>query len=156
MRCFASSPSPADRNWYQQLIAAGELPLVGRTNCSSSLLSRRNVCTGMTRFFTCLQKEREMSPAISRCSALKTVERISTRKDRDGGRKINCHLAPVPVNLTPWVMLFLSKALILHDSPKQCRIVCGDGPITDLEEQLSAANTFASGGAPRGKTKPMQ
>ena len=51
-------------------------------------------------------------------------------------------------------MVFLSKALILHDSLKRCRIVVVTDRI-DLEEQLSS--TFASGGELAGKkTKPMQ
>lgn len=45
-------------------------------------------------------------------------------------------------------MVFLSKALILHDSLKRCRIVVVTDRI-DLEEQLSS--TFASGGELAGK-----
>ncbi|MCV4593924.1 DEAD/DEAH box helicase family protein, partial [Escherichia coli] len=47
-----------------------------------------------------------------------------------------------------YTMVFLSKALILHDSLKQCRIVVVTDRI-DLEEQLSG--TFASGGELAGK-----
>lgn len=47
-----------------------------------------------------------------------------------------------------YTMVFLSKALILHDSLKQCRIVVVTDRV-DLEGQLSG--TFVSGGELAGK-----
>ena len=47
-----------------------------------------------------------------------------------------------------FTMVFLSKAMILHDALKQCRIVVVTDRV-DLETQLS--KTFASGGELSGK-----
>ncbi|MCV5446338.1 DEAD/DEAH box helicase family protein, partial [Escherichia coli] len=69
------------------------------------------------------------------------LERISTRRS-DGGREggVIWHTTGSGKSYT---MVFLSKALILHDSLKQCRIVVVTDRV-DLEGQLSS--TFASGG----------
>lgn len=69
---FAHRP-PADRNWYQQLIAAGELAVSGQDKLLISLLSPERLLE-MTRFFTLFDKRTaKLSPSISRYSVLKTA-----------------------------------------------------------------------------------
>ncbi len=108
----------------------------------------------MTRFFTLFDKK--TGKIVARYQQVfgikRLLERISTRRS-DGGREggVIWHTTGSGKSYT---MVFLSKALILHDSLKQCRIVVVTDRI-DLEEQLSG--TFASGGELVGKkTKPMQ
>src|SRR5690606_27055140 len=74
------------------------------------------------------------------------IDRINTRRP-DGGREggVIWHTTGSGKSFT---MVFLSKALILHDDLKQCRIVVVTDRV-DLESQLS--KTFASGGEPAGK-----
>lgn len=64
------------------------------------------------------------------------------------GRYGTCHIWHTTGSGKSYTMVFLSKALILHDSLKRCRIVVVTDRI-DLEEQLSS--TFASGGELAGK-----
>jgi type I restriction enzyme R subunit len=74
------------------------------------------------------------------------IERINTR-NTTGGREggVIWHTTGSGKSFT---MVFLSKALILHESLKQCRIVVVTDRV-DLETQLS--KTFASGGELTGK-----
>ncbi|HCA4642543.1 TPA: type I restriction endonuclease subunit R [Klebsiella pneumoniae] len=143
---FAHRP-PADRNWYQQLIAAGELAVSGQDKLLISLLSPERLLE-MTRFFTLFDKKN--GKIVARYQQVfgikRLLERISTRRP-DGGREggVIWHTTGSGKSYT---MVFLSKALILHDSLKQCRIVVVTDRI-DLEEQLSG--TFASGGELAGK-----
>src|SRR5690606_5069800 len=73
------------------------------------------------------------------------IDRINTRRP-DGGREggVIWHTTGSGKSFT---MVFLSKALILHDDLKQCRIVVVTDRV-DLESQLS--KTFASGGEQAG------
>ena len=143
---FAHRP-PADRNWYQQLIAAGELAVSGQDKLLISLLSPERLLE-MTRFFTLFDKKNGKIVALYQqvFGIKRLLERISTRRS-DGGREggVIWHTTGSGKSYT---MVFLSKALILHDSLKQCRIVVVTDRI-DLEEQLSG--TFASGGELAGK-----
>lgn len=143
---FAHRP-PADRNWYQQLIAAGELAVSGQDKLLISLLSPERLLE-MTRFFTLFDKKN--GKIVARYQQVfgikRLLERISTRRSDDGREGgVIWHTTGSGKSYT---MVFLSKALILHDSLKQCRIVVVTDRI-DLEEQLSG--TFASGGELAGK-----
>ena len=143
---FDHRPS-ADLDWYQQLIAAGELAVSGQDKLLISLLSPERLLE-MTRFFTLFDKK--TGKIVARYQQVfgikRLLERISTRRP-DGGREggVIWHTTGAGKSYT---MVFLSKALILHDSLKRCRIVVVTDRI-DLEEQLSS--TFASGGELAGK-----
>ncbi|MFK5294572.1 type I restriction endonuclease subunit R [Klebsiella pneumoniae] len=143
---FDHRPS-ADLDWYQQLTAAGELAVSGQDKLLISLLSPERLLE-MTRFFTLFDKK--TGKIVARYQQVfgikRLLERISTRRP-DGGREggVIWHTTGSGKSYT---MVFLSKALILHDSLKRCRIVVVTDRI-DLEEQLSS--TFASGGELAGK-----
>ncbi|EOY0170309.1 type I restriction endonuclease subunit R [Escherichia coli] len=143
---FDHRPS-VDLNWYQQLIDGGELAVSGQDKLLISLLSPERLLE-MTRFFTLFDKK--TGKIVARYQQVfgikRLLERISTRRP-DGGREggVIWHTTGSGKSYT---MVFLSKALILHDSLKRCRIVVVTDRI-DLEEQLS--NTFASGGELAGK-----
>ena len=102
----------------------------------------------MTRFFTLFDKK--SGKIVARYQQVfgikRLIERINTRNPaggREGG--VIWHTTGSGKSFT---MVFLSKALILHDSLKQCRIVVVTDRV-DLENQLS--KTFASGGELAGK-----
>jgi type I restriction enzyme R subunit len=102
----------------------------------------------MTRFFTLFDKK--TGKIVARYQQVfgikRLLERISTRRP-DGGREggVIWHTTGSGKSYT---MVFLSKALILHDSLKQCRIVVVTDRV-DLEGQLSG--TFVSGGELAGR-----
>ncbi|WP_288653610.1 MULTISPECIES: type I restriction endonuclease subunit R [Pantoea] len=132
----------ADRQWYQQLIAGGELAVSGQDKLLISLLSPSRLLE-MTRLFTLFDtKTGKIVARYQQVFGIKRLlERINTRRP-DGGREggVIWHTTGSGKSYT---MVFLSKALILNDSLKQCRIVVVTDR-TDLENQLS--KTFASGG----------
>lgn len=136
-----------DLNWYQNLIAAGELAVTRQDQLLISLLSPARLLE-LTRYFTLFDKK--AGKIIARYQQMfgikRLIERINTRSStggREGG--VIWHTTGSGKSFT---MVFLSKALILHDSLKQCRIVVVTDRV-DLENQLS--NTFASGGELAGK-----
>ncbi len=136
-----------DLDWYQSLIAAGELAVTGQDQLLISLLSPARLLE-MTRYFTLFDKK--AGKIVARYQQVfgikRLVERINTRSvtgGREGG--VIWHTTGSGKSFT---MVFLSKALILHDSLKQCRIVVVTDRV-DLETQLS--KTFASGGELAGK-----
>ncbi|MBL4832528.1 MAG: HsdR family type I site-specific deoxyribonuclease, partial [Pseudomonas sp.] len=132
----------ADRLWYDSLAAAGHLAVTGQDRLLISLLSPVRLLE-MTRFFTLYDKK--AGKIVARYQQVfgikRLIERINTRR-LDGGREggVIWHTTGSGKSFT---MVFLSKALILHDSLKQCRIVVVTDRV-DLENQLS--KTFASGG----------
>jgi type I restriction enzyme R subunit len=132
----------ADRRWYDSLIAAGHLAVTGQDRLLISLLSPTRLLE-MIRFFTLYDKK--AGKIVARYQQVfgikRLIERINTRRP-DGGREggVIWHTTGSGKSFT---MVFLSKALILHDSLKQCRIVVVTDRV-DLENQLS--KTFASGG----------
>ncbi|EFN6208829.1 type I restriction endonuclease subunit R [Escherichia coli] len=143
---FDHRPS-VDLKWYQQLIDGGELAVSGQDKLLISLLSPERLLE-MTRFFTLFDKK--TGKIVARYQQVfgikRLLERISTRRP-DGGREggVIWHTTGSGKSYT---MVFLSKALILHDSLKQCRIVVVTDRV-DLEGQLSG--TFVSGGELAGK-----
>ena len=143
---FAHRPTK-DRDWYQSLIAAGDLAVTGQDQLLISLLSPARLLE-MTRYFTLFDKK--AGKIVARYQQVfgikRLIERINTRSStggREGG--VIWHTTGSGKSFT---MVFLSKALILHDSLKQCRIVVVTDRV-DLETQLS--KTFASGGELAGK-----
>lgn len=138
---FSHRPA-ADLDWYQGLLAGGELAVTGQDQLLISLLSPARLLE-MTRYFTLFDKK--AGKIVARYQQVfgikRLIERINTRSTsgcREGG--VIWHTTGSGKSFT---MVFLSKALILHDSLKQCRIVVVTDRV-DLETQLS--KTFASGG----------
>lgn len=136
-----------DRAWFNQLIAGGALAVTGQDQLLISLLSPQRLLE-MTRYFTLFDKK--AGKIVARYQQVfgikRLIERINTRNStggREGG--VIWHTTGSGKSFT---MVFLSKAMILHDSLKQCRIVVVTDRV-DLENQLS--NTFASGGELAGK-----
>ncbi|MEF2509893.1 type I restriction endonuclease subunit R [Vibrio mimicus] len=143
---FSHRPAK-DLDWYQSLTAAGELAVTGQDQLLISLLSPARLLE-MTRYFTLFDKK--AGKIVARYQQVfgikRLIERINTRSvtgGREGG--VIWHTTGSGKSFT---MVFLSKALILHESLKQCRIVVVTDRV-DLETQLS--NTFASGGELAGK-----
>lgn len=131
-----------DLDWYQSLTAAGELAVTGQDQLLISLLSPARLME-MIRYFTLFDKK--AGKIVARYQQVfgikRLIERINTRNvtgGREGG--VIWHTTGSGKSFT---MVFLSKALILHDTLKQCRIVVVTDRV-DLESQLS--KTFASGG----------
>ena len=142
-----SHRSAKDLDWYQNLTAAGELAVTGQDQLLISLLSPARLLE-MTRYFTLFDKK--AGKIVARYQQVfgikRLIERINTRSvtgGREGG--VIWHTTGSGKSFT---MVFLSKALILHESLKQCRIVVVTDRI-DLENQLS--KTFASGGELAGR-----
>lgn len=137
----------ADLNWYQNLIAGGDLVVSKQDELLISLMQPTRLLD-MIRFFTLFDKK--AGKIIARYQQVfgikRLIERISTKR-RDGGREggVIWHTTGSGKSFT---MVFLSKALILHESLKQCRIVVVTDRV-DLETQLS--KTFSSGGELSGK-----
>jgi type I restriction enzyme R subunit len=130
------------REWYLNLIAGGDLAVTGQDQLLISLLSPARLLE-MIRFFTLFDKK--VGKVVARYQQAfgikRLIERINTH-NRFGGREggVIWHTTGSGKSFT---MVFLSKALILHESLKQCRIVVVTDRV-DLENQLS--KTFSSGG----------
>lgn len=137
----------AARDWYQSLVAAGELAVTGQDKLLISLLLPERLLD-MVRFYTLFDKK--VGKVVARYQQVfgikRLIERINTKRpdgSREGG--VIWHTTGSGKSLT---MVFLSKALILHESLKQCRIVVVTDRV-DLENQLS--RTFISSGELSGK-----
>jgi type I restriction enzyme, R subunit len=136
-----------DLDWYKSLTAGGTLAVTGQDQMLISLLSPSRLLE-MTRYFTLF--DRKAGRIVARYQQVfgikRLIERINTRnstRGREGG--VIWHTTGSGKSFT---MVFLSKALILHESLKQCRIVVVTDRV-DLEAQLS--KTFSSGGELAGK-----
>lgn len=136
-----------DLDWYQSLTSAGELAVTGQDALLISLLNPERLLE-MTRYFTLFDKK--AGKIVARYQQVfgikRLIERIKTKNVR-GGREggVIWHTTGSGKSFT---MVFLSKALLLHDSLKACRIVVVTDRV-DLETQLS--KTFSSGGELAGK-----
>lgn len=143
---FSHRPA-SDLDWYETLIAGGELAVTGQDQLLISLLSPERLLE-ITRYFTLFDKR--AGKIVARYQQVfgikRLIERISLKR-KDGSREggVIWHTTGSGKSFT---MVFLSKALVLHPSLKQCRIVVVTDRV-DLENQLS--NTFASGGELAGK-----
>ncbi|MCK4623046.1 MAG: type I restriction endonuclease subunit R [Desulfuromonadales bacterium] len=138
---FSHRP-PADQQWYESLVAGGELAVTGQDKTIASLLLPERLLE-MTRFFILFDKK--VGKVVARYPQFfgikRLIERINTKR-KDGGREggVIWHTTGSGKSFT---MVFLSKVLILHDALKQCRIVVVTDRV-DLENQLS--QTFTTGG----------
>lgn len=142
-----SHRNPDDLNWYEGLLAGGELAVTGQDQLLIGLLSPTRLLE-MTRYFTLF--DQKAGKIVARYQQVFGIKRLIERvrlKRKDGGREggVIWHTTGSGKSFT---MVFLSKALILHDDLKQCRIVVVTDRI-DLENQLS--KTFASSGELSGK-----
>lgn len=139
--------NPRDLDWYRNWVGGGELAVSGQDTLLISLL-RPERLLDMTRLFTLFDKK--AGKIVARYQQVfgikRLIERIDTRTPT-GGRQggVVWHTTGSGKSFT---MVFLSKAMILHDSLKPCRIVVVTDRL-DLEDQLS--RTFASGGEIAGK-----
>ncbi|WP_444897683.1 type I restriction endonuclease subunit R [Microbulbifer sp. SSSA005] len=139
--------SPSDLDWYQTLIAGGELALGGQDRLLISLLSPQRLLE-MVRYFTLFDKK--AGKIVARYQQVFGIKRLLERiaqRGNDGAREggVIWHTTGSGKSFT---MVFLSKALIFQPSLKQSRLVIVTDRV-DLERQLS--NTFASGGELAGK-----
>lgn len=139
--------SADDLKWYENLIAGGELAITGQDQLLTSLLMPERLLE-IVRLYTLFDKK--AGKIVARYQQIfgikRLIERIST-KNSSGGREggVIWHTTGSGKSFT---MVFLSKALILHEALKQCRIVIVTDRV-DLEDQLS--KTFASGGELAGR-----
>lgn len=143
---FGTRP-PTVADWYDNLISHGELAVTEQDQLLISLLSPNRLLE-MTRLFVIFDKK--FGKIVARYQQYfgikRLIERISRknlRGSREGG--VIWHTTGSGKSFT---MVFLSKAVIMNDSLKQCRIIVVTDRI-DLETQLS--NTFLSGGELSGK-----
>jgi type I restriction enzyme, R subunit len=133
--------------WYQNLTTAGDLAITGQDQLLISLLLPERLLD-MARFFTLFDKR--AGKVIARYQQVFSIKRLLQRietKNSDGSRNggVIWHTTGSGKSLT---MVFLSKALILSENLKQCRIVVVTDRV-DLENQLS--RTFISTGELTGK-----
>lgn len=131
-----------DRTWYDNLIQGGALEITEQDQLIISLLSPERLLE-FTRFFMIFDRRSgKIAARYQQFFGIKRLlERIS-KKRPNGGREggVIWHTTGSGKSFT---MVFLSKALILHETLKQCRIVVVTDRV-DLERQLS--RTFAAGG----------
>ncbi len=147
LSCLFDHRSASDLTWYQQLIAGGELAVSGQDQLIISLLSPTRLLE-ITRYYTLF--DRKVGKIIARYQQVFSIKRLIERiemRNTNGGREggVIWHTTGSGKSFT---MVFLSKALLLHDELKQCRFVIVTDRV-DLETQLS--KTFASGGELSGK-----
>jgi type I restriction enzyme, R subunit len=143
---FSYRPTSQSK-WYEQLVAGGELAVTGQDKIIASLLSPARLLE-LTRYFVLFDKK--AGKIVARYQQVFGIKRLITRvnqKRTDGGREggVIWHTTGSGKSFT---MVFLSKALILHDSLKQCRLLIVTDRV-DLESQLS--KTFSNGGELIGK-----
>lgn len=138
-----------DRVWFEGAIKQGALVATEQDKLLISLLSPERLLK-MIRYFMLFDKKK--GKIVARYQQFfgiqRLIERIHTPRP-DGGREggVVWHTTGSGKSLT---MVFLSRALILHESLKQCRIVVVTDRV-DLEGQLSG--TFHLGGEFSGKSE---
>ena len=145
-RLFSYRPVD-DLNWYENLMSGGDLAVTGQDPLLISLLKPERLLE-IVRLYTLFDKK--AGKIVARYQQIfgikRLIERISTKNSK-GGREggVIWHTTGSGKSFT---MVFLSKALILHEALKQCRILVVTDRV-DLEDQLS--KTFVSGGELAGK-----
>jgi len=147
MESIFSHRPVACQEWYQNLTTTGDLAITGQDQLLISLLLPERLLD-MARFFTLFDKK--AGKVIARYQQVFSIKRLLQRietKNPDGSRNggVIWHTTGSGKSLT---MVFLSKALILSETLKQCRIVVVTDRV-DLENQLS--RTFISTGELAGK-----
>ncbi|MBA1445599.1 MAG: HsdR family type I site-specific deoxyribonuclease [Chromatiales bacterium] len=138
---FADKPAKV-RNYFEQLWAGEELP-TEQDRLLISLLTPERLLEFIRYFVLYDKKNGKIVARYPQAFGIKAlIERINQRTP-DGGREggVLWHTTGSGKSFT---MVFLCKALLLHPSLKESRIIVVTDRI-DLEKQL--ANTFLSGGA---------
>lgn len=143
---FASRPADM-RQWYEKLIADGKLEASGQDKILIGLLLHERLLE-MIRYYILFDKK--TGKIVARYQQVfgikRLIDRINIRRpdnSREGG--VIWHTTGSGKSFT---MVFLSKALILDDRLKNCRLVIVTDRV-DLERQLSG--TFTTGGEFVGK-----
>ena len=136
-----------DLNWYRQLIAGGSLAVTGQDQLLISLLTPSRLLE-MTRFFTLFDKN--AGKIVARHQQVFSIKRLIERITilDSSGRREGGVIWHTTGSGKSYTMVFLSKALILHESLKNCRVIVVNDRV-DLEDQLS--KTFSLGGELVGK-----
>ncbi len=129
-------------DWYEKLIANGDLAPTNQDRLMISLLSPARLLE-LVRFYILFDKK--AGKIVARHQQVFGIKRLIERvnkRDLKGARQggVIWHTTGSGKSFT---MVFLSKALILHESLKQCRLIIVTDRV-DLEDQLS--RTFSSGG----------
>jgi len=138
---FASRPAH-QRSYFESLWAGKQLP-TGQDRLLISLLGKERLLEFIRFFILFDRKAGKIAARHQQAFGIKAlITRINKRKP-DGGREggVIWHTTGSGKSFT---MVFLCKALLLHDSLKECRLLVVTDRI-DLEDQLS--KTFLSGGA---------
>ncbi len=138
---FADRPAKV-RTYFESLWSAKQLP-TDQDRLLISLLDKERLLEFLRFFILFDQKIGKVAARYQQAFGIKAlIERINKRK-QGGGREggVIWHTTGSGKSFT---MVFLCKALLLHNSLKECRIVVVTDRI-DLEKQL--ANTFLTGGA---------
>jgi type I restriction enzyme R subunit len=138
---FADRPAHV-RRYFNDLWSAEQLP-TDQDRLLVSLLSKDRLAE-FVRFFILFDKKvGKVAARYQQAFGIKElIKRINKRKSdgrREGG--VIWHTTGSGKSFT---MVFLCKALLLHDSLKECRVIVVTDRV-DLEKQL--ARTFMSGGA---------
>ncbi len=144
---FANRP-PQLRSYFESLWAGKQLT-TDQDRLLISLLGPERLLEFIRFFIIFDRKTGKIAARHQQAFGIKKlIARINKRR-RDGGREggIIWHTTGSGKSFT---MVFLCKALLLHDSLKDCRVLVVTDRI-DLEGQL--AKTFVSGGA-FGSTAP--
>lgn len=137
-----SHRKPQDKQWYESLVAGGNLAVTDQDKLLMSLLSPERLLE-MTRFYILFDKK--AGKVVARHQQFFGVKRLMERvntKDKERARQggVIWHTTGSGKSFT---MVFLSKSLILNPFLKQCRFVIVTDRV-DLEDQLS--KTFCTTG----------
>ncbi len=129
-------------DWYDKLIANGDLAVTNQDRLIISLLSPARLLE-LVRFYILFDKK--AGKIVARHQQVFGIKRLIERvnkRDLKGARQggVIWHTTGSGKSFT---MVFLSKALILHESLKQCRLIIVTDRV-DLESQLS--RTFSNSG----------
>ena len=129
-------------DWYDKLIANGDLAVTNQDRLIISLLSPARLLE-LVRFYILF--DRKAGKIVARHQQVFGIKRLIERvnkRDLKGARQggVIWHTTGSGKSFT---MVFLSKALILHESLKQCRLIIVTDRV-DLESQLS--RTFSNSG----------
>ena len=133
---------PAFRDYFERLWSGSQFP-TDQDRLLISLLSKERLLEFVRFFILFDRKVGKVAARHQQAFGIKKLIGRINKRNPDGGREggVIWHTTGSGKSFT---MVFLCKALLLHDSLKECRVVVVTDRI-DLETQLS--RTFLSGGA---------
>ncbi len=134
---------PALRTYFESLWAAGGQLPTDQDRLLVSLLTKDRLLEFVRFFILFDRKAGKIAARHQQAFGIKALIGRINKKKPGGGREggVIWHTTGSGKSFT---MVFLCKALLLHESLKECRVVVVNDRI-DLEDQL--ARTFLSGGA---------